>query len=311
MIVAITGGTGFIGKALVLRHLELGDEVRVLSRQASGLPDSVRWHKGDLLNFENLLSFVEGAEVLYHSAGQLTDTSIMRSLHVDATRRLTELASTRIAHWVQLSSVGVYGPVSSGVITERSILNPAGEYEITKTESDRIVLDAAQKGAFTCTILRPSIVFGAKMKNRSLFSMIEMIDRGLFFFIGKPGASANYIHVDNVAEALVRCATQPQAKDRIYNLSDYRTMEEFVGAIALCLGKPAPGLRIPASPAKAVSRIFGRISGFPLTPSRVDALTNRSVYSIDMIRQELGYEHIVSMKIGIHELVKAYRNRRL
>jgi NAD dependent epimerase/dehydratase family enzyme len=45
MIIAITGGTGFIGKKLVSFHVARGDAVRVLSRRApaeSALPAAVR-----------------------------------------------------------------------------------------------------------------------------------------------------------------------------------------------------------------------------------------------------------------------------
>jgi nucleoside-diphosphate-sugar epimerase len=210
---------------------------------------------------------------------------------------------------VQLSSVGVYGPVHDGAVTEESALNPAGEYEITKTESDRIVIDGASRGGYSYAVLRPSNVFGAGMSNRSLFGMIAMIDRGLFFYIGKRGASANYIHVDNVAEGLIRCATMDAARNRIFNLSDHRTMEQFAGTIAGALGCTAPWLRIPAPVARMAAMALGRIPGFPLTLSRVDALMNRSQYPITCIRQELRYDHVTSMEDGVRELVKAYQQR--
>jgi len=210
---------------------------------------------------------------------------------------------------VQLSSVGVYGPVGQGEITEDSVLNPVGQYEITKTESDKIVIDAANKGGFSYSILRPSNVFGGEMTNRSLFSMVAIIDRGLFFYIGKPGASANYIHVNNVVEGMLRCGIMPEAKGRTYNLSDHCTMEHFTEVIADALGCPHPWLRIPQPIAQLAGRTLGRIPGFPLTRSRVDALVNRSSYPISRIQQELGYQHITAMEEGLRELVEAYKHR--
>ncbi|CAG0957980.1 partial dTDP-6-deoxy-L-talose 4-dehydrogenase (NAD(P)(+)), partial [Anaerolineae bacterium] len=187
MIVAITGGTGFIGKKLVARLVERGDTVRLLTRNPapSGNSSLVQMHECDLLKagVNELSVMLDGVDVLYHCAGQLKNQLTMRALHVDATRRLAEAASQRVGHWVQLSSVGVYGPVMEGTVTEDSALNPAGEYEITKTESDQIVVAAANKGALSYSILRPSNVFGAEMTNQSLFGMVSMIDRGLFFHI--------------------------------------------------------------------------------------------------------------------------------
>ena len=313
MNVAITGGTGFIGRKLVQRHLERGDHVRVLSRRplvVSGLPDSVEWCEGDLNAFDHILPFVDGVDVLYHCAGQLTDENSMRSLHVGGTKFLVEAARGRIGHWVQLSSVGVYGPVSTGLITEQSPLNPVGEYEITKAESDELVINAACEVAFSCSVLRPSNVYGEDMTNQSLFDFIAMVERGLFFFVGKKGASANYIHVDNVVEGLIRCGTMQGAKDMIFNLSDHCSMERFVGIISSELGCKYPKLRLPEVMLRVIAGILGRLPRFPLTTSRVDALTRRSIYSIKSIQEELGYQHVVSMEDGIKRLISHYMKRR-
>jgi len=314
MLIAITGGTGFIGRRLALHYLSHGDDVRILSRRE---PDAeqwrsynVTWHRGDLEDPACLSSFVDGVDVLYHCAGQLMNSEKMHSLHVEGTQNLVEVATRcGIGHWVQLSSVGVYGPVSEGVVTEESPINPVGEYEATKAESDKIVLNAANRGKFSCSVLRPSNVFGADMKNQSLFGMINMINRGLFFFIGKPGASANYIHVDNVVEGLVRCGTMQAAKGRIYNLSGHCSMESMVGVIAGELECRLPALRMPEFPVRWAARILEVIPGFPLSQSRVDALTNYAVYPIDRIQEELGYAHIISMEKGLRQLVASFKHR--
>jgi len=176
MIVAITGGTGFIGKKLVARLIAQGDTVRLLTRSAMPAEKSplLEVRQCDLLTagVDELSAMLGGVDVLYHCAGQIKDVGSMRALHVDATHRLAKVAAGRVAHWVQLSSVGVYGPVTAGTVTEDSALKPEGEYEITKTESDQIVVDAAKKGGFSYSILRPSNVFGAGMTNQSLFGLI-------------------------------------------------------------------------------------------------------------------------------------------
>jgi len=313
LIVAITGGTGFIGKKLVERLVERGDTVRLLTRSpaGSGLSSLVQVHQCDLLSAgeDELSALLDGVDVLYHCAGQLTDAQAMRALHVDATRKLVAAASGRVGRWVQLSSVGVYGPVHEGSVTEEAALDPVGEYETTKAESDRIVIEGASMGGYSYSILRPSNVFGAGMTNRSLFAMIAMIKRGLFFYIGKPGASANYIHVDNVAEGLIRCATVDAARNRIFNLSDRRTLEQFAGMIAAALGCPAPQLRIPQAVANLAAATLGRLPGFPLTLSRVAALTNRASYPSLRLQRELGYHDVITMEDGLRELVKAYQQR--
>lgn len=312
MIVAITGGTGFIGRKLALRHLAQGHTVRVLSRRAqneAGLPDAVCWHQGDLSMPAELLPFVEDADILYHCAGEIRDEGRMRAAHIEGTANLVGVATGRIGRWVQLSSVGAYGKRRDGVVTEQTELHPCGLYETSKVESDLIVGTAASSGAFEFAILRPSNVYGAEMSNQSLFGLIAMIQRGWFFFIGAPGASANYIHVDNVVEALVLCGSHPAANRQLYNLSDYCPMEQFVAMIAGALGKPAPHTRLPEFPVRLATKLFSAIPGFPLTEARVDALTGRSIYSNDKIEREIGYRHIVSMDAGLREMVECRQRR--
>lgn len=311
MVVAITGGTGFIGKKLVARLVKHGDKVRLLTRSPAAVEKSslLEIHKCDLLTFglKEIGYILDGVDVLYHCAGQLKDTRIMRALHVDATYKLAEAAAGRIDRWVQLSSVGVYGPKLRGEVTEESPFNPCGEYEITKTESDQIVIDAAAKGGFNYSILRPSNVYGPGMTNRSLYALISMIQRGLFFFVGKKGASANYIHVDNVVEALLLCGTMPQAAGKVYNLSDHRTMETFIGVIAQSLRKEMPHVRVPEVFIRLLAKLLGNLPGMPLTEARVDALTGHAIYSNEKIVRELGYRHKVSMENGLRELVEFWR----
>jgi nucleoside-diphosphate-sugar epimerase len=246
MIAGITGGTGLIGNALALRLQKRGDSVRVLALPIGDdfprIP-GVEYVFADMaVSAEPLPGFVGGLDVLYHCAGEVRDEGRMHAAHVTAVKNLCGAAAHRVGHWVQLSSVGIYGPQPCGVVTEETPWNPLNTYERTKAESERIVRGAAGPGAFSFSVLRPSNIFGPRMANRSLFQMIEMIDRRLFFYIGRPGASANYIPVESVVESLVLCGTMPAARNRTYNVSDHLSLEDFVGAISRHLGKtPGPG----------------------------------------------------------------------
>lgn len=307
MIISITGGTGFIGRKLVLHHLSQGDTVRILSRRdfsEAKLPGSVKWYHGDLSRSSELISFVKDADILYHCAGEIRDEASMYRVHVDGTVKLVEAAKGVIGRWVQLSSVGAYGKRSNCVISEQTELKPSGVYEVSKVKSEDLVRDAAMHGGFEFVILRPSIVYGAEMANKSLLGLISIIRRRLFFYIGKPGATMNYIHVDNVVNALSLCGVNPMANGQTYNLSDSRAIERFIAIITGELGIPLPQLRLPEIPIRLVARLLGSIPGFPLTESRVEALTGRTIYLNDKIERELCYRHIVSMETGLSEMVQ-------
>lgn len=312
MKVAITGATGFIGNHLVQRHLDAGDEVRILTRrQAKDLDynKDVIICQGDLSDKSTLKEFVNNVDVLYHCAAEIKDDARMQEVNVTGTENLIEAAAGNVKHWVQLSSVGIYGPIQAGVVTEQSKPAPNNTYEKTKFISDERVLSAARDGKFTLTILRPSNVYGADMRNGSLFALIKSIDKGIFFFIGPKGASANYVSVENVVEAMVLCATNKTAIGKIYNISDWTTIEDFIKVVTGVLNKPYPKLRVPLAFARLIGKVGDRVSKVPLTSGRVNALTTTSIYSNDAIVNDLNYHAVVPTKTAIQNFVTAYKNR--
>ena len=217
MKVAITGATGFIGKLLVQKHLDLGDEVIILSRKEKSnieFYDKVKLHYGDLSDANSLQNFLKDIDVLYHCAAEIRDESKMKLINVKGTKNLIKAASGNIKHWVQLSSVGVYGPIYSGNVKEEQHYDPINKYEKTKLESDLLVLEASENSNFTYTLVRPSNVFGSEMRNESLFQLIKTIEKGFYVFVGSKGASANYVPVENVIEAIYLSGTQLNAKNQ-------------------------------------------------------------------------------------------------
>jgi nucleoside-diphosphate-sugar epimerase len=305
MIAAVTGGTGFIGRALVQRLLSSHrfSEVRVLTRGRPVLA-GVRVYCADLVR-DPLEGFVRGADVVFHCAGEVREKSVMRKLHVQGTERLVSAARGQIRLWVQLSSVGAYGgALRKGIVDENCPVAPDSDYEVTKVESDFLVTEASASGAFVSVTLRPSIVFGPGMPNRSLYQLVTAVDRGLFFFVNRE-AIANYVYVDDVAEALAACSSAPV--DTLYNLSDDRTMEEFIGAIAVQLGRATPRLTVSEGVARLAARVGSAIPRFPLTISRIEALSRQVRYPSRRIRCELNYEFRVSIEEGLRRFVADWR----
>jgi nucleoside-diphosphate-sugar epimerase len=305
--VAITGGTGFIGRRLVRRHLELGDSVRVLSRDLGNSEAlkaaTVTTYTGDLATGAIPRGFVDNADVIYHCAAELRDSARMAAANVAGTQHLIEAVKGRIGRWVQLSSAGVYGLVREGVVDEDSAVAPGNLYEETKASADRLVASGSVDGGYGFSILRPSNVFGPNMTNRALYRIASMIRRRLFFYIGPPGASANYIYADNVVDALLLCGSQAAAAGQVFNLNDYCTLEELVDVLAASLNVASPARRLPRAPVELLARISGWIPGNPLTVARVAALTSRARYPISKISNQLGYRHRVTLAAGLTETI--------
>jgi len=306
MIAAVTGATGFIGQRLVARLLDGGafSEVRILTRRPRQT-ERVRVFAGDLVTAA-LEPLLDGVDVVFHCAGELRDEVRMRSVHVEGTERLLAAARGRASRWVQLSSVGAYGRSRRvGIVDESAPLAPEGEYERTKTQADVLV---GRENGISTVVLRPSNVFGPGMPNRSLYELIGIVDRGLFFFIGR-GAIATYVYVDDVAAALALCGTSPRAAG-VYNLSDDRPLDHFIGTIARELGRPAPRLRIPEPAARLAALALRHVARTPLTPARVAALTRAVTYSSERIRTHLGFTFAVAVEEGLSRVIREWRGRR-
>ena len=293
MIVSITGGSGFIGKLLVAAHIQSGDEVRVLSRHKLGEINGVRYFQSDLSKSDiDVYDFVEGVEILYHCAGETNDESLMRKIHLDGTKQLVEASQGQVGRWVQLSSTGVYGPNRFGVVTEESPERPSGVYEQTKAEADKIV----KMSGIPYVILRPTNVFGQTMHNQSLFQLINMVRKGFFHYIGGVGALVNYVNVKDVVDALVMCGIDDSALGNTYILSQTTEVEQMVESFSSGLDIERKTFRLPELLIRQLTRVFGWLPGFPLTVSRIDALTGYCRYDSTKIIDELGFEFHLSLE---------------
>lgn len=315
--ILVTGATGYIGKKLATKLVGQGYEVVALTRR---IPDAAQQLSGmtyvqaDITDQNAPLEkAVAGCSLVFHCAGEIHVEERMRPLHIDGFARLlntcVHVAKERgeSLHWVQLSSVGAYGlPRGSSLprtVTEDSELLPEGEYEATKAEADVLLENSAFGELFSYSILRPSIVCGPKMPNASVRQWAAAVKRGLFFYIGKPGAVSTYVHVDDVVDALIACGFNPAAKGQIFNLSNDCSQETFVNGLARVQGVKSPTLRVPEWAARFLARVFSPIKRFPLKMSRVDALIARTTYPTDKISKTLGFRPVRDVVSTLGEVV--------
>ena len=302
--VAITGATGFIGVTLVKALAERGDEVRILSRHLSvstGVFQGLKLFQGDICRQIDRM-FLNGVHTVYHLAAELTDESRMHAVNVDGTSNLLAAAvSAGVCRWIQLSSIGVYGPPTCPVVTSATVAMPLNEYERTKLAAVRLVEETCKNTSLEYSILRPSNVIGAKMKNGSFGALVNAVRRGRFCYFGPRGSIATYVHVDDVARALIACQDAPSGS--VFNLSSDCMWEELIGQISLLVGVRPPRLRLPAMPVKMVLRALEGRLRLPITCSRLASLTNRSRYSSERIVREIGFTYSRPMPVGIEDVV--------
>jgi nucleoside-diphosphate-sugar epimerase len=280
----------------------------VLTRQSckSLNQDGIEIFKGDLSTTQDWAQALQGVHVVVNIAAEIYDYSHMQEVNVQGPLRLLEAAiQAGVSRWVQMSSVGAYGTVLEGLVTEDWLDRPKGVYEISKADFDVILKNAANQGNIEVCIVRPSNVYGPNMRNQSIYQLMNIISKGWFAYIGPLGASANYVHVDDVVQALDLCTANPRAANQTYIISAWTTMEDMVNALADGLAVASPKKRLNINVAKLLAIVFQKWARWPLTLSRVKAMSSRSQYSTQKIENELGWKVSVPVSYGMSQLAKS------
>jgi len=173
MRVCVTGGTGFIGGALVDRLLREGASVRVLARPSTRADAlAVRGAeivRGDLWSAQALDEAVRGTEVVFHAAAMVEGYGSRREFeetNLGGTQRVFDACIRQgVPHVVYLSSIAVYGLAQKGErIDELTPVDASPEkrdsYARSKIKAEEYATAIGLKARLAVTILRPGVVYG-------------------------------------------------------------------------------------------------------------------------------------------------------
>ena len=198
---AVTGATGFIGRALVRQLTERGHTVRALSRQANLALDG-RTHviPGTLEDKTSLDQLVSRADGVIHLAGATAahDRPNYFTTNAAGTTRLLDAieAKSEGIPFIHISSLAAREPDLSDYASSKR----AGE---TLVESARV----------PWTILRPPAVYGPG--DLGLSPLWALLKRGWLPRIGPREGRFSLIYVDELAEAIARLAERMTDLDSI------------------------------------------------------------------------------------------------
>ena len=316
----VTGGTSFIGRHLVRRLLERGGEITILTRDITKVPEE--WHgrvemiEGDVRKKNSLLKLPFEDSILFHLAGEIQKESLYFDTNVTGTKNIMDLAfKEKIRHFIYLSSVGVFGYPTQNRIGEEVSCHPIHDYEKSKYEGEKILVHSFENYHVPATILRPSTVFGEGSKNESFLGWMKAIRNRMFRFIGE-NAYANYIYVGDLVEALILVSKANLSGKEVFIVNDAKPMREFINAASEILRVQIPQYSIPqwiallgANILKPLTKMFG--NHFPLTVSRVKALTDRRIFSTEKIEKELGFKPIFGIVEGLKRTIQWYEKKGL
>jgi len=315
MNILITGASGYIGQKLAIELSRLGHSITAITRNPSKLNNfefPISIITIDLINGNLTKLDLSAFDIIYNCAGELKNEHLMHELHVDASLKLLQCIPNKNIRWVQLSSVGVYGPNVSGEVTENSDFAPIGQYEVTKAEAEVKVKQYCLKNEIPFSILRPSNVFSIDMPNNSLRHLVNFIKRGLFFYMKDPSkVMTNYVHVDDVVNALVLCGIEDNAINNDYIVSDFLTQKDFVSIVCKSLGKKTPKLFIPHAFMTFLTGTLSYIPNFPDLTSKVDALSTVVFYSTEKIEKELAYKKQRPLREAIENFSSIVHGRKI
>ena len=322
----ITGATGFVGSRLAEALIERGHDVRGLVRdvdRASALrARGVEVVQGDMTDAGSLRRAVDGVEQVFHTAalvGDWPDPAEIRRVNVQGTRSLVESArDAGVRRIIHFSSLAVYGNRHHRGTDESAGYRYGDPYTDAKIDSERAVLEAAERGEIEAVSLRPGFVYGPG--DRTLVpKILDALSGGKFVFVGDGGKQMNCVYVDDVVEAALLAGASATASGRVYNITDgsIPALRDFIGFITEYTGLPMPTRHVPpviAVPGCYTSEYVGhllRVKRAPLMNiSRLRFLHYNQHYSIARARAELGYAPRFTHRQGLPPTLDWFAARR-
>lgn len=256
MILALTGGTGFVGRRTIDRAISAGHQIRALTRRPQAKREGIEWIEGALDDPPTLTRLVEGADAVVHIAGVVNavDQAGFVAGNVGGTRAIVVASAGK--RFVHVSSLSAREPRLS-------------DYGWSKREAEHIV----EASDTDWTIVRPTGVYGPG--DTELRDMFRLAKRGLAL-LPPPGKVA-LIHVDDLARLLVTLAERPGGR-AIYEVDDgaVLTHADLAHAIGAAVGQRVLPMHLPAPLLRLGARLDRAFRGkdAKLTPDRVGYLTH-------------------------------------
>jgi nucleoside-diphosphate-sugar epimerase len=256
-MIAVTGGTGFVGTRFIDIATAAGHEVRALTRRPQRPRRQVEWVDGSLGDSDALRRLVIGCDSVVHIAGVLkaSDPADFDRGNVEGTlAMLAASTAAGLSRFVHVSSLAAREPKLS-------------LYGASKARSEELV----EGSGLDWVIVRPPAVYGPG--DKETLDLFKMARRGQIFM--PPKGRLSLIHVDDLARLLLACADENAPSKLLIEPDDGRaggwSHREFGDALGKAVGKSARTVSTPRFLLSLASRADKLIRGrnAKLTPDRV------------------------------------------
>lgn len=326
MKILVTGGTGFTGKALVRRLIDMGHQVVALDYKEGLKTREIRdWGAevilGSVTDMDVVRRAVKGVEVVHHVAAAFREMDVPEShyydVNVNGTRNVFQAALDEgVRKVVSCSTCGVHGNVDHPPAGEDAPIQPADYYQRTKWEAEPVALEFFERGVNT-TILRPAAIYGPGDPER-FFLIFKRVAKGTFPMFGNGRTLYHPLYIDNLVDAFVLAMEDGKGDGEAYLIADeqYLQIEDLVLRVGRALGVDVRIPHYPVWPVVAVGHVVEKACkplGIvpPIFPRRVDWYRQNRAFRIDKAKRDLGYQPRVGIDEGLRRTAEWYRQEGL
>ena len=234
--VLVTGGTGFVGRALVPKLVEGGHRVRVLARGKRKTSPAEKLNlqivAGDVTKAKTLPKALEDIEVVIHLVGIIAEhgESTFEKVHCQGTANLVEAAKAfGIRRFLHMSALGS---------RPQALTN----YHKTKFRAEQYL----HKSGLDFTIFRPSVILGPDSEFLEAFARIIRLSPLVALPKTRRGR-LQPIWVGDVADCFVQAIENETTIGQTYELGgpEKLTLKETIERISDHLGKKRPIFAVP------------------------------------------------------------------
>lgn len=308
----VTGGSGFVGRALIRELVSRGIPVHALARSESsaiavrGLgAEPVR---GDLDDVAAMQEGMADCDVVFHAAAHVEEhgklATFMRITVGGTENTLKAAQAAGVARFVHVSTEAVIAdgqPIINADETRPYPEHPAGPYSISKGAAERVVV-AANAPGFTTVVIRPRFIWG-KDDTSLMPKLADAVKSGRFAWIGGGHYLTSTCNIANVIEGAILAAEQG-APGGIYFLTDGPPVDfrDFMTQMFEARGVPAVTKSLPRWVASATASLTGWMKHPPVTKQAMALISHEVTVDDAKARRELGYTSHLSREVGLQQM---------
>ncbi len=324
----VTGGGGFLGRVIVEKLQERGEEVRVLGRKTFPYSEDkkVEIVKGDIRNYDLVEKAVCGVDIVFHVAartGIWGKKSDFYEVNVNGTENVIKACKKNgVSRLVYTSSPSViYGGQDLENVDE-TIPYPKKyicHYPETKAIAEKMVLKENGRDGLLTVSLRPHLIWGPRDTN-IIPRLVKRARSGRLIQVGDGKNLVDIVYVDNAADAHLLAADRLKEGSPVCGQAYFISQKEpvvlwdWINNVLARLKLPVVKKSISYKTACRLGILFEsvytlfQISGEPMmTRFLASQLAKSHYFNSEKAKNELGYSPRISHEEGLERLIEYYK----